>query len=156
MPIIYCRMGSVRLVSLHERVSMNDVILFGSIATIVVCCLAMFAAYGIYGGAYGSLSTAKAGEFYNFEYLQPNAGDPERYLAKVLSVHTLDENAIRRLNARSNYRRHDSQFVRTNHLVTCQTADGKIRNFYAERTVNCRRPLLAGAAFKTGLASLLF
>ncbi len=135
---------------------MNDVILFGSIATIVVFCLAAFAAYGVYGGIHGSLSTARPGEFYNFEYLQPNHGDPERFLAKVLSVHTLDENAIRRLNARSNYRRYDDKFVRTNHLVKCQTVDGKIRNFYAERTVNCRRPLLAGAAFKTGLASLLF
>lgn len=149
-------MDSVRLVSLHERVSMNDVMLFGSIAVAVVCCLAAFAAYGVYGGVHGCLSTARPGEFYNFEYLQPHAGDPERFLAKVLNVHTLDDNAICRLNARSNYRRHDEQFVRTNHLVTCQTADGKIRNFYAERTVNCRRPLLAGAVFKTGLASLLF
>ena len=146
------------LVGFHytKGIFMNDVLLFGSIATVVVCCLAMFAAYGIYGGVHGSLSTAKAGEFYNFEYLQPNAGDPERYLAKVLSVHVLDDNAIRRLNTRSAYRRNDSNFQRSNHLVTCQTADGKIRNFYAERTVNCRRPLLAGAAFKTGLANLLF
>ncbi len=135
---------------------MNDVMLFGSIAVAVVCCLAAFAAYGVYGGVHGSLSTARPGEFYNFEYLQPHAGDPERFLAKVLNVHTLDDHAIRRLNARSKYRRHDEQFVRTNHLVTCQTADGKIRNFYAERTVNCRRPMLAGAVFKTGLASLLF
>jgi hypothetical protein len=40
--------------------------------------------------------------------------------------------------------------------VTAQTPDGKIRNFYAERTRNVRRPLLGGVAFKTGLASLLF
>lgn len=135
---------------------MNDVFIFGTIATVTVCLLAMFAAYGVYGGTHGSLSTAKPGEFYNFEYLQPHAGDPERFLAKVLSVNVLDENTIRRLNRRSNYRRNDSNFQRTNHLVTCQTADGKIRNFYAERTVNCRRPMLAGAVFKTGLANLLF
>ena len=149
-------MVAVRLISLHERVFMNDMFLFGSMVACTLGLIGAFIAYGIYGGAHGSLSTAKAGEFYNFEYLQPNAGDPERYLAKVLSVYVLDDKAVNRLNTRSTYRRNDSNFQRSNHLVTCQTADGKIRNFYAERTVNCRKPLLAGAVFKTGLASLLF
>lgn len=96
-------------------------------------------------GVRDNLANAEVGRVYNFEYLQPFAGEPHRYRAKVLDVCSLDENGIRRLNRRSNYRRSELEsgtFQRSKHLVTCQTADGKIRNFYAERTVNCRRPLI--------------
>ena len=141
---------------LTERVFMNDVLLFGGILAGVTAVIVAALAYAVYGGVHGTLASAKPGEIYNFIYKQPLQGEPERYLAKVVEVHTLDDYSIRRLNARSNYRRYDDKFVRTNHLVKCQTVDGKIRNFYAERTVNCRKPLLAGAVFKTGLAGLLF
>ena len=93
---------------------------------------------------------------YNFEYEQPVTGDAERYMAKVLSVHRLSNESIQRLNSTSRYRRHDSQFMRTTHLVTAQTPDGKIRNFYAERTRNVRRPLLGTALFKSGIAAMMF
>ena len=121
----------------------------------VAVALFAFAYFHVYGGLYGSLKNAKVGEVYNFEYEQPLHGDPERFLAKVIGVSELNDNVINRLNSHSKYRRNDPMFVRTKHLITCQTADGKIRNFYAERTKNCRRPLLAPVAFKAGFAHLL-
>jgi hypothetical protein len=115
-----------------------------------------FGLFHIYGGLRDSLTNAKVGSVYNFLYEQPLHGEPERYMARVLEVHRLSQDSINRLNARSNYRKYDTNFQRTTHLVTAQTPDGKIRNFYAERTRNVRRPLLGGVAFKTGLANLLF
>ena len=113
-------------------------------------------AWNVYRGVHGSLATAKVGEVYNFKYEQPLHGEPERYMAKVLSVHTLNDEDIARLNARSKYRRYDTNFVRTRHLVTAQSHDGTVRNFYAERTTDVRRPLLGGVVFKSGLAAMLF
>jgi hypothetical protein len=99
----------------------------------------------MYGGRRANLAEAKIGQVFNFEYLQPLNGEPERYLAKVIEpVTALDESWIKIMNRRSNYRRNDPNFKRTNHLVTCKTVDGNIRQFYCERVVNCRRPLLAG------------
>ena len=135
---------------------MNDTMLFGSIFAGVIAVLVAFAAFHIYSGVRDSLTTARIGSVYNFEYVQPVTGTPERFMAKVLEVHRFSEDYIARLNAKSNYRRYDPEFQRSRHLVTAQTPDGKIRNFYAERTRNVRRPLLGGVAFKTGLASLLF
>ena len=135
---------------------MNDTMLFGSIVACVAGLLFAFAAFHVYGGLRDSLSNAKIGTVYNFLYEQPLHGEPERYMAKVLEVHRLSNESIQRLNATSRYRRYDPSFQRTTHLVTAQTFDGKIRNFYAERTRNVRRPLLGGVMFKTGLSSLLF
>lgn len=120
--------------------------------TTISCCIAlvffgltMFSLYTIYGGKKANLVDAKVGDVYNFEYLQPLNGKPERYLAKVIEpVATLDDSWIRVTNRRSSYRRNDPNFKRTNHLVTCQTVDGNIRQFYCERVINCRRPLLSG------------
>lgn len=126
---------------------------------LVVACAAVavlgFIFNSVYGGPRASLKNAKVGEIYNFSYEQPVKGDPERYLAKVLDVHSLDNYSIQKLNSRSPYRRHDPQFVRTNHLVTCKMPNGTVRNFYAERTKNCRKPLMAGVLFKSGIAALL-
>jgi hypothetical protein len=134
---------------------MNDVVLFGSIFAVVAIGLVSFLAYAVYGGVHASLWNAKVGEVYNFEYEQPYHGEPERYLARVVEpVYTLSDNAIKALNRRSHYRKNDPLFKRTNHLVVCETPDGKIRQFYAERIKNCRRPLLAGALFKAGVAHL--
>lgn len=133
---------------------MNDVLVFGFCAVSAIACLLAFALFNIYRGVHGSLSNAKVGDVFNFEYLQPAKGDPERFLVKVLGVNTLSEEQIRRLNAKSNYRRYDDSFQRTRHLITGRSADGTIRNFYAERVVNCRRPLLGSTLFKVGLAHL--
>lgn len=133
---------------------MNDVVLIGGIFAAVVTFMVGFGLYHIYSGVHGSLSSARVGEVYNFEYQQPHRGDPVRYLAKVLDISVLDDTSIRRLNAHSQYRRTDPQFKRTRHLVTCETPNGEVRNFYAERTRNVRRPLLAGLLFKTGTAHL--
>ena len=115
-----------------------------------------FVLFHIYGGLRDSLTNAKVGSVYNFLYEQPLHGEPERYMARVLEVHRLSQDSINRLNARSRYRRYDDKFQRTTHLVTAQTFDGKIRNFYAERTRNVRRPLLGKFVFDTGMASWLF
>jgi len=124
---------------------MENVVVLTIVATVVLCGMMAFGLYGIYGGFRSNMCDAKVGQVFNFEYLQPLNGDPERYLAKVIeSPVTLDNATIERMNRCSNYRRNDPQFQRTNHLVTCKTVDGNIRQFYCERVVNCRRPLLAG------------
>jgi hypothetical protein len=135
---------------------MNDVILFGGIFAGVIAALVAFGVFHIYRGSNDSLINAKVGTVYNFEYLQPVTGSPERYMAKVLDVNIMPEGYISILNRRSRYRRNDPTFQRTKHLVTAQTPDGKIRNFYAERTLNVRRPLLGGVMFKSGLAAMMF
>lgn len=123
---------------------------------IVATAIAAFLTYAVYGGIHGSLSNARVGEVYNFEYEQPLHGEYKRFLARVVEpVYTLDDHAIRRLNRTSRYRKNDPVFQRTNHLVVCETPDGKVRQFYAERVKNCRKPLLAGVLFKTGLAASL-
>lgn len=134
---------------------MDNVILFGGIFAAVAGVVALLSLYGVYGGVHASLINAKVGEVYNFLYQQPLNGEPERFMAKVVDVYTLDDNSIRRLNARSRYRRNDPEFHRTRHLVTAQTPDGRIRNFYAERCSNVKRPLLAPALFKAGIAQFL-
>ena len=135
---------------------MNDFIVSVLVSTVCLVGLVGFVLFHIYRGLNDSLITARIGSVYNFEYEQPVTGDPERFMAKVISVHRLSNDSIARLNATSRYRRHDGQFVRTHHLVTAQTPDGKIRNFYAERTRNVRRPLLGGTLFKSGLAAMMF
>ena len=129
--------------------------MISGIVMVVVGVFGLLAIYSVYGGVHDSLRNAKVGSVYNFMYEQPVTGDRERYLAKVIDITTLSEDSIRSLNRRSNYRRFDPIFVRTPHLVTCQTPDGKIRNFYAERTSQCRRPLLAKALFGTRFAAAL-
>lgn len=135
---------------------MNEFVISAIVSTIALVGLVSFVLFHIYRGLNDSLANASIGKVYNFEYVQPLHGEPERYLAKVLDVYTLSEDSIRRLNRKSNYRRNDSNFIRTSHLVTAQTPDGKIRNFYAERTRNVRRPLFGRALFKSGLAAMMF
>jgi hypothetical protein len=135
---------------------MNETFIFVGVVVAMLAGLVTFGLYHIYRGVNDSLSNAQIGKVYNFEYEQPLTGDPERFLARVLSVHRLSNDSIARLNAKSRYRRYDGNFVRTTHLVTAQTPDGKIRNFYAERTRNVRRPLLGGVAFKSGIAAMMF
>jgi hypothetical protein len=133
---------------------MNDFILVGGLFAVAAGLLFAFTLYSIYGGVHANLGTAAPGEVYNFIYEQPYNGDPERYLAKVLEVHTLDDNSIRRLNVRSRYRANDPQFQRTRHLVTCEMPNGTVRNFYAERTTNVRKPIGGKALFSTNLAAM--
>lgn len=123
---------------------MENVIACAIVLVAVICGMVAFSVYAVYGGSTSSLADAKVGQIFNFEYLQPLNGEPERYLAKVIEpVSTVDDSWIKIMNRRSNYRRNDPNFKRTNHFVTCKTVDGKIRNFYCERAINCRRPLLA-------------
>lgn len=94
-----------------------------------------------------SLVFAKPGDVFNFTYEQPLLGTKDRHLAKVIEVATLSDDAIARLNSRSNYRRNDPSFQRTNHLITAQTVNGQIRNFYAERCRNASKPPLGRLLF---------
>lgn len=115
-----------------------------------------FLLYNAIRGVHGSLANAKVGEVFNFEYEQPYHGDPERVLAKVIEpVYTLDDYQIRKLNSRSGYRRNDPNFKRTKHLVTCEMADGSVRNFYAERTRNVRRLPIGHPVFRSIAALVL-
>ena len=121
---------------------MENVMMMAGIVGVGAIALVMFGVYAVYGGSRAELCNAKTGEVYNFEYMQPLHGDPKRVLARVIeSPVRLDDKTIASMNARSKYRRNDPQFKRTNHLVTCKTADGNIRQFYCERVKNCRKPL---------------
>lgn len=135
---------------------MNELVAFSAVFAGVVAAVGCFVAFHLYRGVHDTLTNAKIGGVYNFRYQQPLQGEPERYMAKIVGVRRLEERSIRRLNNTSRYRRYDDNFHRTTHLVTAQMPDGKVRNFYAERTTDVRRPLLGSVAFKTGLASLLF
>lgn len=135
---------------------MSEFVLSIIVSTIALVGLVLFVLFHIYRVLNNSLANATIGGVYNFEYEQPLTGESERYLAKILDVYSLSEDSIRRLNKRSNYRRNDSNFIRTSHLVTAQTPDGRIRNFYAERTKNVRRPIFGRVLFKSGLASRMF
>jgi hypothetical protein len=137
-----------------ERVSMNDAILFGAIFAAAAVAVVGFVFYSVYGGSKASLANAQEGQVFNFVYEQPLHGTHERFLAKVIGKQTLTANQIAKLNRKSRYRINDPEFVRTSNLVTCRTADGKVRNFYAERVTKCRKPLLAGALFKSGFSNL--
>ena len=134
---------------------MNDTTIL-LVGTAVATVFALgFILYNAIRGVHGSLVSAKVGEIYNFEYEQPYHGDPERVLAKVIEpVYTLEDFQIRKLNARSGYRRNDPNFKRTKHLVTCEMADGSVRNFYAERTRNVRRLPIGHPVFRS-LAALV-
>lgn len=135
---------------------MNDMVYVG-LGVLGVVALAALYLVSLSRGVHASLSNAKVGEVYNFDYEQPLHGEHKRILAKVIEpVYTLNDATIRKLNRTSAYRRHDPIFQRTNHLVTCQTFDGEIRQFYAERAKNVRRSLFGGVLLKTGIASLLF
>lgn len=136
---------------------MNDLFYVGLGAVAILAGLIAFVGFVVYNGVYGSLANARVGEVYNFDYEQPFHGEKHRVLARVIEpVYTLDDVTIKKLNRRSAYRRNDPVFHRTNHLVTCKTFDGEVRQFYAERASNVRRLPLGGFLLKTGLASLLF
>ncbi len=125
---------------------MENVILISAAAIVVAIAFMMFGVYAVYGGFKADLSNAKVGQVFNFEYLQPLNGESKRVLAKVLEpVHYLSNSRIDSMNRSSTYRRNDKDFLRTNHLVTCETVDGEIRQFYCERVRNCRKPIFGTA-----------
>jgi hypothetical protein len=133
---------------------MNDVLLLGSLFMVSCGMILLFLLFHIYGGVHDSLSAAHIGSVYNFRYQQPVTGDYERYLAKVISVRKMTQSEISRLNYTSDYRIHDKEFHRTPTLVTCVMSNGDYRQFYAERSDMCKRPLVAGLLFKAGVAHL--
>ena len=119
---------------------MNDYFLFGTV--LMIGCLLAFAVVLSLYGRNASLCDAKRGEVFSFEYLQPLTGERIRHKARVVEpVIRLSDKQIETMNRTSNYRKDDPDFERTNHLVTCQTHDGEVRQFYCERVKNCRKPL---------------
>ena len=122
---------------------MNDMFLIACAAVVAVCFVAAYLAS--FSSKSANLCEAKIGETYSFDYLQPLNGERRRWKATVVEpvVH-FDKQTLAKMNSRSNYRKNDPEFKRTNHLVTCETQDGEYRQFYCERAVNCRKPLLAG------------
>ena len=124
---------------------MEDLILIAGIAAVSAIFLVGMALNAVYGGSHASLCDAKPGQVFNFEYMQPLNGDSKRVLARVLDEpYRFTDAELKNMNRRSSYRRHDKDFKRTNHLVTCQTHDGEVRQFYCERVKNCRKPLFGG------------
>jgi len=109
--------------------------------------IAYLAYNSVYGGSRVNLAEAQLGKVYNFVYNQPLNGEPERFLAKVERIYVFDPADTRRLNARSRYRANDPVFERSKTLITARTYDGRIRNFYAERCHDVRKPLLGGRLF---------
>ena len=121
---------------------MEDLMILVCGLVAIAMTLVMFGVYAVYGGSPASLCEAKPGQVYNFEYLQPLHGDNKRVLARVLEKpYRFTDAELRHMDRRSSYRKNDKVFQRTNHIVTCETHDGEIRQFYCERVKNCRKPL---------------
>jgi len=127
---------------------MSDFVVLTGILFAVTCAVVGFVFYSVYGGSKASLANAQEGQVFNFVYEQPLQGTHERFLARVIGKQTLTADQIAKLNRRSRYRAGDPEFIRTANLVTCRTTDGKVRNFYAERCSNVRKPLLANLLVK--------
>ena len=72
-------------------------------------------------------------------------------MVKILDSRPMTTNEITRLNNSSSYRRNDPMFIRTGHLVTGQCSDGTIRNFYAERTIDCKKTIMPNVLNKVGI-----
>jgi len=102
-------------------------------------------------GVPSRLDRAKAGEVYSFTYLQPNTGVHKRHLVKVIDNYKLPEHTIERLNRQSDYRKNDKTFIRTDHLVTGKDKYGQIRNFYAERAIDCKKSWTGKLAYNFGI-----
>ena len=119
-------------------------------AGIGLVAMVVFLLYNLRVGFNANLTEAKTGEVYRFEYLQPVTGHAERYMVKILENRVMSSEQINRLNTKS-YRRNDPRFIRTGHLITGQCGDGTVRNFYAERTVNCRKTILSKVLNKVGI-----
>lgn len=103
-----------------------------------------------------TLTEANVGKVYNFDYKQPYGGETRRHLARVVNVRKLTDLDIARIHAESRYRLGDPEFMRTETIITCQMPNGQHRNFYAERTENCRKTIIGSFLFWTGLARLMF
>ena len=121
---------------------MDNLMISVGIVAVAALAFVAFSIYSVYGGFQANLCEAKPGQVFNFEYMQPLKGDSKRVLARVLDKpYKFSDMELQRMNRRSTYRRDDKDFKRTNHLVTCETHDGEIRQFYCERVKNCRKPL---------------
>lgn len=132
----------------------NDMMMAVVGVGVVIVGLIALVGFNFYVGIKSSLSNARPGEVYNFDYEQPLHGQHKRVLAKVVEpVYELDSAHIKSLNRKSYYRRNDPVFQRTKHLVTCEMPNGDIRQFYAERASNVRRSLFGNQLFK--VAALL-
>jgi hypothetical protein len=132
----------------------DDMMLTISLFVMFTFFIASFIFYNIYWGVHGSLANSDIGDVYNFRYFQPVTGDYQRLLAQVVKVRKLNDHEIKKLNCISDYRMGDKEFQRTHTLVTCRMGNGEYRQFYAERSDMCRRPVLAGMLFKMGVAHL--
>lgn len=125
---------------------MEDFVIMGGLVA-VVCILFVAICDAMIRGRKATLCDAKPGEVFNFEYLQPLNGERKRWLAEVVEpVQYRSDRKLENMNRASTYRKNDPDFQRTNHLVTCKTGDGEVRQFYCERAVNCRKPLFASFA----------
>lgn len=133
---------------------MNDIVLLTIISVVVCLFLAYFLWFNIYGGVYGSLTSARVGDVYNFRYFQPVMGTYKRYLAKIVKIRKLEQHELSILNWTSNYRMFDKTFKRTPTLVTCLMGDGTFRQFYAERSDMVKRSFFGGLLFRAGIAHL--
>lgn len=117
--------------------------MFCVVSVVCVSCVALF----YFLNTNVSFANAKPNSVYSFDYVQPLTGERTRKFAKVINKAKFDDGWLKYLDSTSKYRRTDPMFKRTNNLVTCKMADGEIRQFYAERVVNCRRIPFAGLMY---------
>ncbi len=117
--------------------------MFCVVSVVCVFCIALF--YILNTNV--SFANAKPNSVYSFDYVQPLTGERTRKFAKVISKAKFDDGWLKYLDMTSKYRRTDPMFKRTNNLVMCKMSDGEIRQFYAERVVNCRRIPFAGLMY---------
>lgn len=121
---------------------------------LALVCLSLAGILFAVGGKDDNLANARIGDIFSFTYEQPVKGDG-RFVGKVVSVRDMTWDELDHLDYHSQYRRYDPAFMRTTTLVTCQSNDGKIRNFYAERTKNCKRSVTGGVLYRLGYPVLV-
>ena len=84
-----------------------------------------------------TLATVDIGTVCQFDYRQPLTGEVRRCNVTVVGRSKIDPGWTRATNRKSNYRKYDKDFKRTQTLLMCVTNDG-FRQFYAERASNVR------------------
>lgn len=82
--------------------------------------------------------TFKRGQVIKFFYVQPRQGEPFRY-GRIIGWREITEDKLSKLNMCSNYRWGDDRFFRSRRLVTVESVNGSIQQYYDESIQQAKR-----------------
>lgn len=83
-------------------------------------------------------ATFKRNQVVKFVYLQPRQGRAFRY-GRIVGWRELSEDKLQKLNRYSGYRCTDSGFYRSKTLLTVESVDGSIQQYYDESIQQAKR-----------------